>query len=470
MAFSQEKIEQTAQSIFCISKLKPEQLTVIQHILNNQDCCALFPTGFGKSICFQLPATLLGGTTLVISPLISLMQDQIQSLQLKGIRCCSITAENASLLTSKSPDYFSAMSLIYVSPERLLTDQFKEVLQQLSIPLVVLDEAHCISEWGKEFRPAYSKVHELISRISPRPIVAAFTATASQNTLSDIIHYGALKNPVILSTNTQSLTHTAHAVHCTDEVHKYCIVLQLLKLLQCKKVLIYCQTRRATVVWKNLLLQTPLSKMHSIEAYHAGLSTEEKRKILLKYRTGITTIVCATSAFGMGIDIPDIRCVVHCGPPFSVAALQQEIGRAGRDRKPSFSLFLHTSQDWKNISTMISPTLVHEVKKLKKITLSNHCLSQMLTKEFIGSSTASPCLRCLTCTLSNHPLQQIIKPKHYKFNELSSVLTTNQLQLLSTWISSFPESLTAHSDVKIPGISLKIQRNIQKWYNNHSVP
>lgn len=470
MHFSQEAIEQAAWSVFKISKLKSEQLTVMKHILNQRDCCALFPTGFGKSICFQLPATLLGDTTLVISPLISLMQDQVQSLQKKGIRCCSITAESASLLTSKSPDYFSAMSLIYVSPERLLTKQFKNLLKQLSIRLIVLDEAHCISEWGREFRPAYRNIYKMVSHISPRPVIAAFTATASQHTLSDVIRYGGLTKPVIVATSSYSNSHTAHSVGCASEVDKFCIVLQLLRSLHSKKVLMYCQTRRETVMWKNMLLQTPLSKIHAIEAYHAGLSTQEKRQILIKFRTGVISVVCATSAFGMGIDIPDIRSVVHVGPPFSVAALQQEIGRAGRDRKPSFSLFLHTTQDWKKLTRMVAPSLVHEVKKLRDIALSGTCLSQLLGQEFIGSSNAKPCMRCLVCTKTNHPLQAILLPQQSQIGGVASLLTNNQVQILSTWMTTFPETLESGAHWQIPGISSKIQSSFQKWYNNHSVP
>lgn len=316
------------------------QETLINAILNGRDVLGIMPTGAGKSLCYQIPALLLPGITLVISPLISLMKDQVQSLNQAGIHAAFINSSLTENQISKALQFAAQgrYKIIYVAPERLETYEFLEFAQQAEISMLTVDEAHCISQWGQDFRPSYLKIVQFLKRLEKRPIVSAFTATATENVREDISCVLGLEQPKLLVTGFDR-KNLYFAVEAPKKKISY--VINYIAEHNRESGIIYCSTR------KNV--DTLYEKIHAagiaVTKYHAGLSSEERKSNQEDFVYDRCPVMVATNAFGMGIDKSNVRYVIHYNMPQSLENYYQEAGRAGRDGEPAECILLYAFQD-----------------------------------------------------------------------------------------------------------------------------
>ncbi|MFL5811647.1 MAG: RecQ family ATP-dependent DNA helicase, partial [Flavisolibacter sp.] len=322
---------------------RPLQEDIIQSILAGKDTLAILPTGGGKSICFQVPAMMMEGICIVISPLIALMKDQVENLRKRDIPALLIhsgmkRADVIQTLKNASHDYFK---FLYVSPERLETNLFKEYLPGLNISLVAVDEAHCISQWGYDFRPSYLRIADFKKELPGVPILA-LTASATPEVQTDICEKLEFKSPVIFR---QSFEHKnlSYSVFKVDS--KLARLVEIIKKVP-GTAIVYCKSRKRT----NEIME--LLKMHGISSnnYHAGLKQEERNQRQKDWIENKVKLVVCTNAFGMGIDKPDVRLVVHMDMPDCLENYYQEAGRAGRDGKKSYAVLLYGEKDIDELS------------------------------------------------------------------------------------------------------------------------
>lgn len=332
-------LEKLLHETFGYTSFRDPQKEIIKSILQGNDVLAILPTGAGKSICYQLPSIILDGLTIVISPLISLMQDQviqikdkIQAAYLNSFQTFSEQqVVSAKILEGK-------IKLLYVSPEKFITNNFQEFIKKVNVSLLAVDEAHCISQWGHDFRPSYLKISEVFNVI-PRCPVAAFTATATPEVRADIIQRLKLQTPKIFVKGFFRPNIYIEVIKIRNRVEK---IYDLLNEINGAKI-IYCQTRKDTEELNEKLLKRNFSSL----PYHAGMTKEERKTIQEFFTENKSEIIVATNAFGMGINKPDIRAVIHFGMPGSIESYYQEIGRAGRDNFKSFAYLLYQNSDRK---------------------------------------------------------------------------------------------------------------------------
>jgi ATP-dependent DNA helicase RecQ len=327
---------------------RPGQAEVVDAVLSGSDVLAVMPTGSGKSLGYQLPAVMLPTLTLVVSPLISLMKDQVDELNRRGIASGAL---HSMLSAEKRREVLSAaragrLRLLYVAPERFASDQFARLLGEITVARFVIDEAHCVSEWGHDFRPDYRRLKGVAATCRTtdgrlRPPVAAFTATATPEVRDDIVAMLGLESPQVLVAGFDRPNIHLRVEPCVEEFEKH---VRLPRLVSGRRALVYAATRRSTEAAAETL------KAGGIEAaaYHAGLKDEERTRVQDAFASGRLRVVCATNAFGMGIDRPDVDAVVHFAIPGSVEAYYQEIGRAGRDGRPATATLLW---DYADVST-----------------------------------------------------------------------------------------------------------------------
>ena len=329
----------TLKKYFGYDEFRPLQKEIIEQVLNREDCLVLMPTGGGKSLCFQLPALLQDGITVVISPLISLMKDQVDSLLQSGIDAAFINStqrpeEIADIIVKAKA---GTLKIIYISPERLALPQFEAILHTLPISLFAIDEAHCISEWGHDFRPEYRNLKMLRGKFPNIPIIA-LTATATEKVRADIVRQLQLPNPHIFTSsfNRQNLSYEV-----LPKKDSFQTILSLIEMYPNESVIIYCFSRKDT---EDVALK--LSQQgHRAGSYHAGLSADKRRDNQERFIKDDIHIMVATIAFGMGIDKPDVRLVIHHSLPKSVEGYYQETGRAGRDGLPARCVLLFSKAD-----------------------------------------------------------------------------------------------------------------------------
>ena len=386
------------------------QETLIDNILEGKDTLGIMPTGAGKSLCYQIPALLMDGITLVISPLISLMKDQVGSLNQAGIHAAFL---NSSLTVNQ---YYKALGfakqgrypIIYVAPERLVTDEFLDFALNSNIVMVAVDEAHCVSQWGQDFRPSYLKIVEFIKKLPKRPIVSAFTATATKEVRDDIIDILELQSPMVITTGFDRRNLYFGVMTVKD---RYSAIKNYLEIHNSDSGIIYCLTRKQVEeVCERLIKDGFLATR-----YHAGLSDEERRKNQDDFIYDRIPIMISTSAFGMGIDKSNVRFVLHYGMPKNIESYYQEAGRAGRDGEPAECILYYSSRDvitnqlfidnnQDNIELdEVTRAIVKERdrERLKKMTFycfTNECLRDYILKYFgeYGSNYCGNCSNCLT--------------------------------------------------------------------------
>lgn len=332
--------QEALQHYFGHESFRNGQEKMIQALLQGRDALGIMPTGAGKSLCYQVPAVILPGITLVISPLISLMADQVAALKSAGIPAAylnsSLTPRQMDLAMERARN--GAYKIIYVAPERLETPSFQAMARSMPLALLAVDEAHCVSQWGQDFRPVYLRIADFLEMLPRRPAVGAFTATATQRVREDIIKLLRLRNPEITTTGF-------------DRPNLYFEVIQpkkrdaaLVSIIKQKKGtcgIVYCATRKAVEQTCDLLIKSGISATR----YHAGLSDEERKQNQESFQYDNAEVMVATNAFGMGIDKSNVRYVVHYQMPRSMEAYYQEAGRAGRDGEKAECILLYSGSD-----------------------------------------------------------------------------------------------------------------------------
>ena len=333
---------QTLKTYFGYDTFREGQESVVESILEHRDVLAIMPTGAGKSICYQVPALMLSGITIVISPLISLMQDQVKALNEAGIHAAFINSSLSESQISKAL-YLAAggrYKIIYVAPERLENYEFLEFARQVEISMVTVDEAHCISQWGQDFRPSYVKIVDYINSLPARPVVSAFTATATNEVKTDIECILRLDNPKVVITGFDRKNLYYSVEHISGK-NRDRYISNYVKEHIYESGIIYCATRKNV----DTLYETLSSMGISVTRYHAGLSNEERKRNQDDFIYDRSLVVVATNAFGMGIDKSNVRYVIHYNMPQCIENYYQEAGRAGRDGEDSECVLLYSPQD-----------------------------------------------------------------------------------------------------------------------------
>lgn len=393
------------QEKFGYSKFRGLQEEAISSVIKGEDLLLLMSTGGGKSLCYQIPALCLPGMALVISPLIALMEDQVQALKKKNIRAEALHSEISQETRKELWKKFRAqeIDLLYISPERLLYPRTLEFLKSQNISFIALDEAHCLSSWGHDFRPEYRNLTTLKEHFPHAPLIAV-TATADKTTQQDIL--SVLKIP-----HARLLRSSFHRKNIHIEVfekgkYELGLIFSALEAYHQKgATIIYCNSRIRAEKLAQLMRE---KKNLNALAFHAGLPAEEKRDILARFSSGESLIIIATIAFGMGIDRPDVRLVIHIDMPSSLESYYQQIGRAGRDQKQSYAILFYNENDIARRHAQIANTPLEEKRKallqerfnnMIEIIETYSCRTKSLLS-FFGEEIP-PCKHCDNCKLES---------------------------------------------------------------------
>ena len=399
--------EQALKILFGYDSFRAGQKSVIDSILAGRDAFAVMPTGAGKSVCYQIPAVLLPGITLVVSPLISLMQDQVKALNEAGVPAAFINSSlcekdyNETIRKARQGTY----KIIYIAPERLVTEGFLALAKSVPVSMVTVDEAHCISQWGQDFRPSYMKIVEFVKTLEKRPIISAFTATATETVREDIVCTLGLQNPFTL-VNGFDRENLFFQVEKPKNKEQY--ILKYISEHSGDSGIIYCATRKNVDNIYELLK----SKGISVGKYHAGMSAVERKKMQDDFVFDYTSIVVATNAFGMGIDKSNVRFVIHYNMPQSMENYYQEAGRAGRDGLDAKCILLFSPQDivinrflldhkeMQDLDPADRETVrerdVRRLQVMERYCYTTECLRNYILKYF-GENPKKPCQDCGNC-------------------------------------------------------------------------
>ena len=404
-------INQTLKQYFGYDSLRTGQEELINGILAGRDVLGIMPTGAGKSLCYQLPALILKGITLVISPLISLMSDQVKALNQAGVHAAYINSSLTENQIRMALSYASQgrYKIIYVAPERLNTPRFLDFACNADISMLTVDEAHCISQWGQDFRPSYLEIAGFLTRLPRRPIVSAFTATATERVKNDIVASLELNNPVTMVTGFDRPNLLFRVVTRKGGSQKDNSIINYVKKHEDESGIIYCATKKNVDKLYTLLNEQGISAGR----YHAGLSNEERKQNQENFTYDRIRVMVATNAFGMGIDKSNVRYVLHYNMPQSLEYYYQEAGRAGRDGEEAECVLFFSKQD-----IMINKFLLqnkasagdvasdmqktaNDQRKLQQ--MINYCETDKCLREFIlsyfGDTTPCICNKCSNCVV-----------------------------------------------------------------------
>lgn len=412
---------ETLKTYFGYDTFREGQEKIVEAILTNRDVLAIMPTGAGKSICYQIPALILPGITLVISPLISLMQDQVKALNDAGIHAAFINSSLTENQISKAL-YLAASGrykIIYVAPERLENYEFLEFARNVEISMVTVDEAHCISQWGQDFRPSYLKIVEFIKNLPKRPIVSAFIATATEEVKNDILCTLSLADPEVVITgfDRKNLYYSVENIRRKDE-----FIMEYIEKHPTESGIIYCATRKNVDNLFELLFKRGVP----VTRYHAGLTNETRKKNQDDFIYDRTPVIIATNAFGMGIDKSNVRYVIHYNMPQSMENYYQEAGRAGRDGENSQCILLFSLQDVmidrmlldnKDFSDvdeedeyLIRQRDIRRLQTMEGYCKTTGCLRNYIL-EYFGEKTSGPCDNCGNCHREYHEVDMTAEAK-----------------------------------------------------------
>lgn len=412
---------ETLKTYFGYDTFREGQEKIVEAILTNRDVLAIMPTGAGKSICYQIPALILPGITLVISPLISLMQDQVKALNDAGIHAAFINSSLTENQISKAL-YLAASGrykIIYVAPERLENYEFLEFARNVEISMVTVDESHCISQWGQDFRPSYLKIVEFVKNLPKRPIVSAFTATATEEVKNDILCTLSLADPEVVITgfDRKNLYYSVENIRRKDE-----FIMEYIEKHPTESGIIYCATRKNVDNLFELLFKRGVS----VTRYHAGLTNETRKKNQDDFIYDRTPVIIATNAFGMGIDKSNVRYVIHYNMPQSMENYYQEAGRAGRDGGNSQCILLFSLQDVmidrmlldnKDFSDvdeedeyLIRQRDIRRLQTMEGYCKTTGCLRNYIL-EYFGEKTSGPCDNCGNCHREYHEVDMTAEAK-----------------------------------------------------------
>ncbi|GGG20834.1 DNA helicase RecQ [Paenibacillus abyssi] len=395
-----EQAKQLLKRVYGYDAFRKGQEEIILGLLESRDTLAILPTGGGKSICYQIPAMLLEGTTLVVSPLISLMKDQVDALDRLGIPAAFL---NSSLGAAQYREVMRKAAagdykLLYIAPERLDAPMFTLLMDQMRIPLIAIDEAHCVSQWGHDFRPSYRQLAGWIGRLQDRPMVAGFTATATPEVARDISGMLALRSPNVFVTG---FARSNLALSVVTGVDKKRFLRDFLAERPDQSGIVYAATRKEV---DQVCAELQRQGVAAVK-YHGGLSDDERIEAQERFRFDEVRVIVATNAFGMGIDKPNVRFVIHWQMPGDIESYYQEAGRAGRDGEESECVLLFGPQDIQVQRFLIEQGTMDPDRKAiqlsKLYTMMNYgrterCLQQFIV-EYFGEADVAPCGKCSSC-------------------------------------------------------------------------
>lgn len=395
-------LQNILKTYFGYDEFRNGQDKLIESIIEGRDALGIMPTGGGKSICYQLPAIALDGITIVISPLISLMKDQVDSLNELGINAAFInsTLDNGEFLQILEGIRANSYKIVYVAPERLNTDSFINLVKDISISLVAVDEAHCISQWGHDFRPSYLEIPRFINSLKQRPAVAAFTATATKEIIKEIKRLIGLRNPIEVTTGFDR-PNLYYQVLKVSNKSKF-LIEYLNENFKTESGIVYCATRKSV----ESLVKILNDKGFSAVGYHGGMNSEERQNNQDEFILGNKRLIVATNAFGMGIDKPDVRFVIHYNMPKNMEAYYQEAGRAGRDGEKSDCILLYSASDIVKQKLMIQnddidpkrqEMLYKNLQYLVNYCNTNDCLRNQILNYFDEDFASDKCKNCSNC-------------------------------------------------------------------------
>jgi len=409
----------TLKQHFGFENFRPGQLEIVLSILKKKETLAILPTGGGKSICFQVPALIFDGLSIIISPLISLMKDQVDHLLAKNIKATFINSQLEKKTIEKRLKELAnnQYKFLYLAPERLNNPAIIKLCQQIKISMLCVDEAHCISMWAHQFRPAYKKIPDFLKKIQKKQekiVISAFTATATPLVKKEIKQFLNLKDCQEFSSSFLRENLIFHNLICHSEAEKNIYLIKILKMHQDKNAVIYCSARAACE--KLCALLKLLNPKLAVAYYHAGMDQAARQLTQEQFLTGQLQIIIATNAFGMGVDKADVHLVVHYQVPANLENYYQEAGRAGRDHQTSYCYLLYNSTDLaiqKGLldksyqSNLKHPRRAIEITKLlsmKKYALSKNCLENLIKEYFTDqinlktkNNEQKNCQHCFLC-------------------------------------------------------------------------
>ena len=391
---------ETLERVYGYKSFRKGQENIISNILSGEDILAIMPTGGGKSICYQIPALIFDGITIIISPLISLMKDQVDTLKEMGVASTYINSSLSSneINTIMEEVKENKYKIIYVAPERLESYDFIMAITEIKVSQIAIDEAHCISQWGHDFRSSYRKIKYFIDSFNVRPVVTAFTATATEEVKNDIIKLLGLNNPKVFITGFDRENLFINIEKGSDKKN------YLIRYIEKNKEnsgIIYASTRKEVDYIYELLI----NRGYNVLKYHAGIKDELRKEYQEKFINDDNSIMIATNAFGMGIDKPNIRYVIHYNMPKNIEAYYQEIGRAGRDGEESECILLFSPSDIQTQKYLIEVGTENierknnqyvKLKQMVDLVYSNDCYKKYILNYF-GEKNNSECKKCSNC-------------------------------------------------------------------------
>mgnify|MGYP001148621252 FL=1 len=400
--------QETLRKYFGHEAFRPGQEVMVNALTHHRDALGVMPTGAGKSMCYQVPALMLPGVAIVISPLISLMADQVAALKSAGVPAAylnsSLTPHQMDLAMQRARQ--GAYKIIYVAPERLETPSFQAMAQSMPISLLAVDEAHCVSQWGQDFRPVYLRIADFVDSLPTRPVMGAFTATATERVRQDIIRLLRLQNPETVTTGFDRPNLYFEVIRPKN---RDAALMDILRRKRGESGIVYCATRKAVEQVCDNLIRAGIDATR----YHAGLSDEERKENQEKFQYDTCPVMVATNAFGMGIDKSNVRFVIHYQMPRSMEAYYQEAGRAGRDGEAAECILLYNGSDIFTAKWMIEHTEPNEnmtaaeqsavryqdmnrLNRMVDYCTKPGCLRAFILRYF-GENTAQDCGHCSAC-------------------------------------------------------------------------